>query len=216
MAADKQRGRQTVRDMVISLAVIVLAAGVIYVFVPHDEDEDPVKRVSYQVELDSARRAAPYPVAAPRGLSDDWRATSVRYQARGDSGSVWHLGFMAPGNEYVAIEQSDDRRPHVFVRDVTRGAEKTGKTRRIAGEDWERYSGPKYDALVREAADGKSTTVVMGTAPDRQLTHMVEALDIRRAPSPSAPASPSVPPSPSPSTDDGSAKPGDDAEAATS
>ena len=69
VAADKQRGTQTVRDMLISLAVILLAAWVIYLFIPHDEEADPVRPVSYRVELDSARRAAPYPVAAPLGPS---------------------------------------------------------------------------------------------------------------------------------------------------
>ena len=59
----RREGRGTVRGMVPSLAVVLLAAFAIYLFVPHDEDVDPVKPVGYRVELDSARRAAPYPGA---------------------------------------------------------------------------------------------------------------------------------------------------------
>ncbi|MBO8187552.1 DUF4245 domain-containing protein [Streptomyces sp. DW4-2] len=176
VAADKKRGAQAVRDMVISLAVILLAAWVIYLFVPHDDKKDPVKTVGYRVELASARRAAPYPVAAPEGLSKEWRATSVRYAADSPKGSVWHLGFITPDNEYAAVEQSDEKRPSRFIDDVTQGAEKTAKKQRVKGEEWTRYTGEKYDALVRTAKDGKSVTVVTGTANFRQLGELAEAL----------------------------------------
>ncbi|MFE0873331.1 DUF4245 domain-containing protein [Streptomyces smyrnaeus] len=179
MAADKKRGAQAVRDMVISLAVIILAAWVIYLFIPHDENKDPVKTVSYRVELASARRAAPYPVAAPQGLSKEWRATSVRYTADGPKGTVWHLGFVTPDNEYAAVEQSDQERPVRFIDDVAQGAEKTSKKQHVAGEEWTRYQGQKYDALVRPAADGKSVTVVTGTASFRQLGELAEALEAK-------------------------------------
>jgi hypothetical protein len=179
VAADKKRGAQTVRDMVISLVVILLAAGVIYLFVPHDDKKDPVKPVSYGVELASARRAAPYPVAAPQGLAKEWRATSVRYTAEGSKGAAWHLGFMTPDNEYAAVEQSDQKRPVRFIDDVTHGAEKTAQKQRVAGQEWTRYKGPKYDALVRPAADGKSVLVVTGTATFRQLGELAGALEAK-------------------------------------
>ncbi|GAA2627918.1 DUF4245 domain-containing protein [Streptomyces axinellae] len=201
MAADKKRGAQAVRDMVISLAVIILAAYVVYLFVPHDDKKDPVKPVSYGVELSSARRAAPYPVAAPVGLSKDWRATSVRYSADGTEGAAWHLGFMTPDDEYAAVEQSergDRRSPDRFIRDVSQGAEKTAKKQRVDGEEWTRYKGPKYDALVRPAADGKSVTVVTGTATFEQLGELAGALHAKsEKPGPGPGAVPSSSPTPS-------------------
>ncbi|WSA97125.1 DUF4245 domain-containing protein [Streptomyces sp. NBC_01795] len=206
VAADKKRGAQAVRDMVISLAVILLAAYVIYLFVPHDDKQDPVKPVSYGMELSSARRAAPYPVAAPEGLSENWRATSVRYTADGTKGAAWHLGFVTPDDEYAAVEQSDQRRPERFIRDVTQGAEKTAKTQRVDGEKWTRYQGEKYDALVRNAADGKSVTVVTGTATFKQLGELAGALQAKseKTGSSTAPgAGPSSRPSPSASPDAG-------------
>ncbi|WP_225842850.1 DUF4245 domain-containing protein [Streptomyces albus] len=187
MAADKKRGAQTARDMVISLAVIVLAAWVIYLFVPHDESKDPVKPVSYRVELASARRAAPYPVAAPQGLPKEWRATSVRYTADGPTGAAWHLGFMTPDNEYAAVEQSDDERPGRFIDEVTQGAEKTGKTQQAGGTEWTRYTGSKYDALVAKSEDGKSVTVVTGTATFQQLGTLAGSLELKQD-KPEAPA----------------------------
>ncbi|WP_079131952.1 DUF4245 domain-containing protein [Streptomyces nanshensis] len=196
----RRRGGGTVRGMVPSLAVVLLAAFVIYLFVPHDESVDPVKPVGYKVELESARRAAPYPVLAPVGLPAKWRATSVRYASQGTEhteGHAWHLGFVTPDTEYAAVEQSDEQRPAKYVESVTQGARKTSQTVRVRGEEWTRYEGGKYDALVRTAtaaeqsAEGKGrgergasdearhrpyTTVVTGTASFAQLEKMAEAL----------------------------------------
>jgi hypothetical protein len=164
--------QKTARDMILSMGVIVLVAGVMYLFIPHDDSAPDIKRVDYRVELLTARRAASYPVAAPQGLPDTWKATSVRFQ--GDEFDAWHLGFHDPEGEYVAVEQSTQRRP-VFVDEATQGARGTGKSEKIDGRTWTRYEGGRYDALVLEGTKG-STTVVTGTASFTQLTKMADAL----------------------------------------
>ncbi|CAL9563069.1 DUF4245 domain-containing protein [Streptomyces sp. NPDC058947] len=165
--------QKTARDMILSLGVIVLVAGFIYLFIPHDDSEPEVKRVDYRVELLTARRAAPYPVVAPEGLPAAWKATSVRYQ--GDDFDTWHLGFHDPEGEYVAVEQSTQRRP-VFLDEATQGARETDRTETIDGRTWTRWEGGRYDALVLEGTKG-STTVVTGTASFAQLTKMAQALE---------------------------------------
>ncbi|MFD7710022.1 DUF4245 domain-containing protein [Streptomyces sp. NPDC059785] len=165
------RGKQTVRDMVLSLGLIGIVAGFIYLFIPHEEGEPPLKRVDYSVELLTARRAASYPVAAPEGLSDSWKATSVRFS--GDSFDAWHLGYRAPGGEYVAVEQSTQK-PSTFIDTASQGAEETKATQRIGDHTWQRYRGGQYDALVLK--EKGSTTVVTGTASFEQLTKMAQAL----------------------------------------
>ncbi|MET7454751.1 DUF4245 domain-containing protein [Streptomyces sp. NPDC005574] len=163
--------QKTVRDMILSLALIGIAAAVIYVFIPHDDSAPEVKRVDYRVELLTARRAASYPVAAPEGLSQKWKATSVRF--RGDQFDAWHLGFDAPGGEYVQIEQSTQK-PSAFIDEASQGASATKVTQRIDGRTWTRYSGGRYSALVLSGKD--ATTVVAGTGSFSQLTEMAEAL----------------------------------------
>ncbi|MFE9837106.1 DUF4245 domain-containing protein [Streptomyces sp. NPDC005551] len=165
------KGKQTVRDMILSLGFIGLVAGFIYIFIPHDDSEPPIKRVDYAVELSTARRAASYPVAAPEGLAADWKATSVRF--RGDSFDAWHLGYRAPDGEYVAVEQST-RRPAVFIADASQDARDTSKTQRIGDRTWQRYEGAKYDALVLK--ERGATTVVTGTASFGRLAEMAGAL----------------------------------------
>ncbi|MEU9137625.1 DUF4245 domain-containing protein [Streptomyces sp. NPDC048404] len=165
------KGKQSVRDMILSLGLIGLMAGVIYIFIPHDDSKPDLKRVDYQVELLTARRAASYPVAAPEGLPSAWKATSVRYD--GSEFDAWHLGFQAPDGQYVAVEQSTQR-PAVFIDTASQGARQTKATQRIGDRTWQRYEGDHYDALVLE--DKGATTVVTGTGSYGTLVKMAEAL----------------------------------------
>jgi hypothetical protein len=166
--------QKTVRGTILSLIVIVAVAGVVYLFIPHDDHAPDLKRVDYRVELLTARRAAPYPVAAPEGLPDTWKATSVSYGT--DQGDRWHLGFLDPEGQYVQVEQSSQTRK-VFIDDATQGGHATKVTQQIDGRAWTRYTGGRYDALVLDGTKG-STTVVAGTASFGQLTKMVQALKL--------------------------------------
>ncbi|MGW7194317.1 DUF4245 domain-containing protein, partial [Streptomyces sp. NPDC054838] len=118
------KGKQTVLDMVRSLAVIGVVVAGIYMFVPHDENADPTRVVDYRVETATARRAAPYPVAAPVGLPAEWRATSVSYERK--NADAWHLGFLDPDKQYVAVEQSSDVSAKNIAK-VTQQAKPTGQ-----------------------------------------------------------------------------------------
>lgn len=164
---------KTVRDMLLSMAVILAGAFGLYLFVPHDASQDPVRPVEYRVEANSAARAAPYELLAPEGLAEEWRATSVRYRHESDHGAFWRLGFMDPENEYVALGQADGP-AGPFIAEFTQGAEATTEQVRVAGEAWTRYTGPKYDALVRQTPE--VTTVVAGTAPADRLADFAAAL----------------------------------------
>src|SRR4051812_42764711 len=161
VAADK-RGSKTVRDLLLSLSVLGVVVFVIYLFIPHDSHADPVKVVPYDVELAQARRDAPYAVAGPEGLGAGWRATSVTYTGTDPHHVTWHLGFVDPGQQYVAIEQSNGS-PGAFVDSVTLGSHHVSAPAvRIGSLTWERWTGGRYDALVSERPG--VTTVVLGTA----------------------------------------------------
>ncbi|MDF3141699.1 MULTISPECIES: DUF4245 domain-containing protein [unclassified Streptomyces] len=163
--------QKSVRNMVLSLGVTVLAAGVIYLFVPHEDGAPDLPRVDYRVELLTARRAASYPVVAPQGLPDTWKATSVRF--KGDDFDAWHVGFQTPGGEYVQVEQSAEK-PATFLEEATQGGQATKVTEEIGGRTWTRYTGGRYDALVHQ--EKGATTVVAGTGSFDQLTQMAKAL----------------------------------------
>ncbi|MGI5339792.1 DUF4245 domain-containing protein [Streptomyces sp. CA-181903] len=172
--AGRNGKNKTARNMLLSLAVTIPVAGTGYLLLPHEgSGRDPVRTVAYQVEVASARRAAPYPVVAPEGLGADWRATSVWYRQERGGGKVWHLGFVDPDTQYVQIEQSDGPAGD-FIEDSTQQAEPTKRTQRVGDTVWQRYEGEKYNALVR--TEHGATTVIAGTASDRRLTEMAAAL----------------------------------------
>ncbi|MFF4492894.1 DUF4245 domain-containing protein [Streptomyces sp. NPDC001546] len=169
------KGKQTVWDMVRSLAVIGVVVAGIYIFIPHDDKADPTRTVDYRVETLTARRAAPYPVAAPVGLPERWRATSVTFERR--NANAWHLGFLNPQQQYVAVEQSTDASQKNLAK-LTQKAAPTGQTQQVGDRAWERWDGEKYDALVRQ--EQGYVTVVTGTGSFEQLGTMAAALEFKQ------------------------------------
>ncbi|MFJ8160873.1 DUF4245 domain-containing protein [Streptomyces sp. NPDC096136] len=169
------KGKQTVWDMVRSLAVIGVVVAGIYIFIPHDDKADPTRTVDYRVETLTARRAAPYPVAAPVGLPEQWRATSVTFERK--NANAWHLGFLDPEQQYVAVEQSTDASKKNLDR-LTQKAAPTGQTQQVGDRAWERWDGEKYDALVRQ--EQGYVTVVTGTASFERLGAMAAALEFKQ------------------------------------
>ncbi|WP_198035397.1 DUF4245 domain-containing protein [Streptacidiphilus rugosus] len=150
---------KSVRDMVLSLAAVLAAGIVIYFFIPHSGG-DGVHPVAYQDSVLSARRAAPYPLLAPQGLSSGWNATAVNYDGSNPQGAVWTLGFIDPDKQYVAIKQSNGA-ADAFIHDATVDGEKQSATTLVNGVAWTHYQGSRYQALV--LVGPKGTTVVFGT-----------------------------------------------------
>lgn len=176
VAADK-RGNKTLVDLVLSMVVLGLVVFVIYLFIPHDSKANAVRVVPFTVELGQARRDAPYPVAGPEGLAADWRSTSVTYSADDPKNTTWHIGFVDPQQQYVAVEQSNGPADE-FISGVTLNSHPDGgRTVQAGGQTWQRYTGGRYTALVRK--ERAVTTVVLGTGQDGQLTQMAAALKER-------------------------------------
>ncbi|MFJ8042864.1 DUF4245 domain-containing protein [Kitasatospora sp. NPDC096147] len=165
------RGRQTVRDMVLSMLAVGFVVFVGYLFIPHSEG-DGIKAVDYRSTLASAKRAAPYPVLAPEGLGTDWKPTSVTYDGGAKGSAAWHLGFVTPSGQYASVEQRVAEQEKA-VAETVEGAKPDG-TATVNGQEWQRYQGKSYRALV--VRTGTATTVVTGTASWEELTGFAERL----------------------------------------
>ncbi|WP_052391053.1 DUF4245 domain-containing protein [Streptomyces sp. NRRL B-24484] len=169
--SSSKRGRQTVRDMILSMLAVGVVGFFGYLFIPH-EGGDGVHVVDYRSALASAKRAAPYPVLGPQGLSGQWRATSVEYRKDGKGNALWHLGFVTPSGQYAAVEQSNGTRDDV-IGTVVPGGRPDGSTP-VAGQDWQRFQGTKYRGLTTPV--GTATTVVTGSASYDELAQLAAAL----------------------------------------
>src|SRR3954451_14303854 len=104
--------RFTASNMIRSLLPLVLACLlVVGITALRQNPDDPVQ----EVETTSAERAvsqlASYPLLVPRGLSAEWRATSVRTNAGSASAGdpvTLQIGWFTPEKEFAEYVVSDD------------------------------------------------------------------------------------------------------------
>lgn len=167
-----------VGDMVRSLLLLLAVVAVVVVLAARPTGS-PVRVVAWEQDYQLARSSADYPLLAPTGLLEGWRATSVRATPTAGEGSLaWHLGFVTPADEYAALEQSDGDTAR-FVADMTRDGAPDG-VERVDGEPWQRTyrrSGEQdYRALVRDVDAAGSVVVVAGTASYEELAELAGAL----------------------------------------
>jgi len=164
---------KSARDMILSLIAVLAFGAIMYMFIPHS-GKSAVHQITYQDSFLSAQRAAPYPILEPVGLPSGYRATSVEYDGADADDAVWHLGFVDPDNQYVALEQSNAADQGSWLADVTNNATRTSGTVEINGQSWARYQSQSYRALVWKAP--KDTVVVTGTESWAQLAKFATAL----------------------------------------
>lgn len=177
-APTRRHGRQTVRDMVISMAVIgaVIAALMLVTWRPRPEAGP--REVDWAEYAQTVQTRVEYPVAMPAGLSDAWISTSVRFE-RTDSSSgrpVWHIGFVTPASQYAGVEQTDGDSA-AFVAGLVGGAKPEG-TVSLAGRDWQRYGSGANGYRTLVLIGQPSTIAITGSASDAELEQLAASLKV--------------------------------------
>jgi len=174
----KSRLRTTVRDMVLSLAVIGVPIAVVLALEPSTAG-NPVHVIdpaSFQGNLDAARASEPFSVVSPAGLGASWRPTSENYQVAGSSAADWHVGYLTPSGGFVELEQTTEAIGG-FLNDQHSNATQTGSVQ-VDGAAWQHYAGTTPPALknLLVHTDGKSTIIVAGSAPMTELEQFAASL----------------------------------------
>jgi hypothetical protein len=163
--------------MVRSLGLVLLVVAALVLFTLRDEPDDPVTVVDASVvesTMEQARAAAPYAVAIPIGLDDDWRATSIRYEPGTEDGDVWHIGYVTPADDYAAVEQTDDEVLDVLDGQLPEPAE-DGSTE-IGDRTWIRYVDQDAGRRALVVLSGGSELAVAGTAGWAELEELAGSL----------------------------------------
>jgi hypothetical protein len=180
--------KKSLRDMLLSMAVISLPIVAIVEWFPHDskKPEDAVQTVDYTIPLDQARRDPdlPFKALAPETLPAGWRATSIHADLEPGSQLRWELGFLTSDRQYVALDQVADGKGvdgvlAVQAPDATQ-VSGAGGTVTAGGYQWQVYATPdgKRHALVRTTAPvgtaaattpGKVAVVVSGSGTVAEL-----------------------------------------------
>ena len=99
------RTKKTAVDMVLTLAVIIAAVGVIVLLVPRPNavsqpDVDPVAAAA------SARPGLSFVPAVPAGLPAGWAARTAKAQVGTDDVAMWLLQYRTPAGAYGAVRQA--------------------------------------------------------------------------------------------------------------
>jgi hypothetical protein len=179
----RQRGRETTRDMVWSLVILLAAVGVLAGFVAVVRGSpDPVREVDVDAVVETLPADLPFDVLVPEGLPEAWRATRADL-APGQGALTWRLSYVSPSEEFVGLNQSDRELDAVVAVDLS-GFRPDGSAV-IDGSTWERYreSGADADvALVAELVEpaweaSSSVAVVVGSGEDAEVESFVAALE---------------------------------------
>jgi hypothetical protein len=172
----RARGPHTVADMIRSLGLVLLlvVAVVLITFRPQGQ---AVTVVDYRATLTAARSGAPFPLVAPVGLPQTWKATSAYYDPPVSNLGVtaWHVGFITAAGQYAGFEQTDGVGAGV-LRDVLGDPVDLSRTSTVAGQPWAQWTSAAGDrhALVRTV--GGVTTVVDGSADWAELEQLAGSL----------------------------------------
>lgn len=187
--------KKSLRDMLLSMAVISLPIIAIVEWFPHDakNPDDAVQTVDYTIPLDQARRDPdlPFQALAPAALPAGWRATSIHADFEPGSQLRWELGFQTADKQYAALDQVADGKGvdgilTVQAPDATQVTGAAG-TVTAGGYQWQVYVTPdgKRHALVRTTApvgtaaastQGKVAVVVSGTGALSELETLAGSL----------------------------------------
>jgi Protein of unknown function (DUF4245) len=173
------RLRQTVWDMVRSMAVVLVLVFAIVLLAWRPEPE-AVKVVETAPTVALAAREAQFPVVAPSDLADGWRATSIRWEPTEESRSerILHIGYVTPADEYAQVSVSPVA-DEAYLDEQTGTGTPTG-TQEVGGRTWERRETDERRSLV--LVDGSTATVVSGSADWAELIMLAESLEPVAAP----------------------------------
>jgi hypothetical protein len=165
--------RQTVGDMVRSLAVVLAFVAVILLITLRPQP-DAVKPVEIRSLLSVARAQAGFPVLIAGPGTSGYVPTSVRWEptAATKPDPVWHIGYVTPEERYVEISQSASVSEMFISERTSKGTPLDPVV--INGTTWQRFESQTRRSLVR--VESTLTTVVAGTLDWAELQSVAAGL----------------------------------------
>ncbi|WP_433370477.1 DUF4245 domain-containing protein [Actinoplanes sp. CA-142083] len=152
-------GERSPRDMVMSLAVLLVPIALLLIFYRVVLSGDAPITVDPAPTIQEAQQAAAFTVVLPQGLGDDWHTSSATFKRQSD-GATLRLGYVDPDKDPVQLVESSVPSASLLPGELGADAKALGNFRSPAGV-WRVYDGrPGEKALV--LADQKRTIVVVG------------------------------------------------------
>lgn len=184
--AKKRRAKQTVNNLILSLAACVGVVAIMVLAVPRPTTS-LIPHVDYKLVAKQSASTSGLSIAAPKLLSKDWYSNAARFTSKpADGVAFWYVGFVNSKEHYLGLTQGFNANPTWTYLQLA-GDIPTGSTK-IAGLNWTIWQATtKNDpaksrdyALVTDiaAANGQPTQqlIVFGTATKAELTSFATAV----------------------------------------
>ncbi len=177
-ASVKRRANQTMLNLAIATVVSALIAVVIVVTVGLVDSGSRIAPVDYRAEGQAAAGAVSEPIVVPE-LPDGWTANRAQLVRGSDGVTSWEIGFVTPGERYIALVQGVDANASWLAAQVR--SAKPGPVVPIGGVDWTSYDrrqvgSPGNVAYALVTTSGGSTIVLAGTADDTEFEVLAAAV----------------------------------------
>lgn len=153
----KKRGYETLRDMLLSLGVIV-AGVLVFVALQPKNDHNPVPMVDYRSQVELLRHSATTAVTVPDPVPAGW---DVNYTRVGTDGATeLHMGLVRNRERFAQLDETT-RPGQSFYTDAKVPAQAAGSVS-AAGMVYEVRRSDGHAGLVRQVAGGGVVTLSDG------------------------------------------------------
>ncbi|MFM1995172.1 MAG: hypothetical protein RLZZ610_689 [Actinomycetota bacterium] len=171
-AAAKRRARQTLINLLLSLAATVGVMVLLVLAVPRD-DSNRVQPVDYVAIAEQASTEAPGKLLVPT-MPVDWYSNAARYRSSAQDGVAnWYVGFVGPNSEFIAMTQGLEVN-QTWIQLMLESNKLTGEVE-IQGSTWKVYetvrenNPPKSKDYLMLLEYENNAVFVYGVAPRQQL-----------------------------------------------
>jgi uncharacterized protein DUF4245 len=168
----KREGRSP-RDMVLSLAVLIVPIALLLIFYRVVLSGDAPVTVDPGPKIQEAQEAKAFPVAVPSGLGSDWSVSSATFTKQ-SGGATLRIGYVDPRKSPVQLVESNVASATLLPAELTTKAKPLTEFRAANGV-WRLYTGrPGEQALV--LADPTRTIIVVGKTDVSHLETLASSL----------------------------------------
>jgi Protein of unknown function (DUF4245) len=166
------RHSRTARDMTLSLIVLLIPLAVIVTLYRLRGGEDVVV-VDPAPSIAQAQAAKLFPVAAPQGLSPDWRPISATFQTS-DSVGTLRVGYITPSDGALQLIESNEDARSLLARELGDQVRPQGQVT-VNGQLWQ-SSTVRGDERALVDTSSERTLMVVGRASLDELTVLAQSL----------------------------------------
>jgi Protein of unknown function (DUF4245) len=171
-AAAQRRARQTLNNLLLSLAATVGVMVLLVLAVPRD-DSNRVQPVDYVAIAEQAAAETSEKLLIPT-IPVDWYSNAARYRSSDQDGVAnWYVGFVGPNSEFLAMTQALDVN-QTWIQLMLESNKPTGKVE-LAGQSWQIFESvrennpPKSKDYMMVLEYDKNAVFVYGVAPTEVL-----------------------------------------------